>query len=473
MARPATPTPLLPTRPPARHASRRPTPAIKVETVALAATAANPLQNRGAATPAPLLANAPLRWPGLLALMLAMFAVAVGYGVALPALPFWLEGMITPADPSALSRHAGFVTGTYVFASFIFGPLWGRVADRRGRRGVLIVGALGFALTSALSALVDNLPMLYVSRFVAGLFASAIAPAAFALMSDWAPTRAHRAHRFALLNLANGAGLLIGPMIGGFALLAPARFFGASGDARLAPPLIVTAGLAFLAAGLVFLLTKEGRARVEHSTAINPEVNRTLIAPLLLISFATALAIGVFEVGLSLQAKLVLDLNAYQIGTMFAECSLVMILVQALVFSPFVKPKTTRYLIAPSLAALTLGLVALPSANSFVQMSLAIALIAASAGILLPIATFWISLAAGAAQGFQLGRQTSAANLGQAIGAAASGFFLGVAVATANAAFWLTAAVVAGGLWISIGLTRRLRAVGAEEARDSSSAGGD
>jgi predicted MFS family arabinose efflux permease len=45
----------------------------------------------------------------------------------------------------------------------------------------------------------------------------------------------------------------------------------------------------------------------------------------------------------------------------------------------------------------------------------------ASAGILSPIVTYWVSLGAGETQGADLGRVTAAASLGQAIGSAAGG----------------------------------------------------
>jgi hypothetical protein len=69
-----------------------------------------------------------------------------------------------------------------------------------------------------------------------------------------------------------------------------------------------------------------------------------------------------------------------------------MLIVQALVFSPLVKPESTRWLFTPSIVILGLGLAAVPLATTRILMAIAVAAVAASAGILSPIATYWIEI---------------------------------------------------------------------------------
>ena len=82
----------------------------------------------------------PLSWHALFALLLAMFAISVGYGIVLPILPFLIERLAGTADAATLSWHTGLITGTYILAIFLFAPLWGKVSDRWGRRPVLLHG---------------------------------------------------------------------------------------------------------------------------------------------------------------------------------------------------------------------------------------------------------------------------------------------------------------------------------------------
>lgn len=156
-----------------------------------------------------------------------------------------------------------------------------------------------------------------------------------------------------------------------------------------------------------------------------------------------------------MRGKQVLGMDAYQIGMMFTECSLVMFLVQALVFSPLIKPELTRRFITPGLALLAIGLVLVPLASNYITTAVAVALVASSAGVLSPIVTYWVSLGAGKTQGADLGQVTAAASLGGAVGSAAGGLLFNVAVLP-NAGFAAAALIVAAGLVGSIGLTRLL-----------------
>lgn len=82
----------------------------------------------------------PLGVRARLSLLLAVFAIAVGYGFLLPILPFTIERIAGIADVDVLSRHTSLLTGTYTLAIFLFAPSWGRAADRHGRRPVMFAG---------------------------------------------------------------------------------------------------------------------------------------------------------------------------------------------------------------------------------------------------------------------------------------------------------------------------------------------
>lgn len=399
----------------------------------------------------------PLRWPTLISLLLAIFVIAVGYGFLLPILPLMIERIAVGSELATLSSHTGLLTGSYTLALFLFAPLWGRIADRRGRRPVIMLGLIGFASTLALFALANSLPLLYLVRILNGLFASAITPAAYALIGDYAPTKEWRAHRFALLNIAGASGFLVGPMLGSFALLLVREISPGSGDELvLRIPFFTTAALAVVVALLVFgFVSDKAIPRGDQCAAAKMPGDRAVLARLLGISFVTAAAVGAFEVGLSLRGVQTLGMNMTQVGLMFTECSLVMLVAQAIVFSPLVSPDSTRWLLTPGLVILAAGLVIVPLATNSITMAIAVALVAASAGILSPIATYWTSLGAGELQGTALGRQTAAASLGQAIGSAAAGLLFG-ATFLPNAVFTLTAIAVLASLGASVGVPRLL-----------------
>ena len=176
---------------------------------------------------------------------------------------------------------------------------------------------------------------------------------------------------------------------------------------------------------------------------------------LLILAFIVSAGIGVFEVGLALRGKQELALTQYQIALMFTECSLVMFVVQAMVFSPWVRPETTRWLIAPALSVLAAGLFLVPRASDFALMLIVVGVVAASAGILSPILTYWVSSRAGNAQGAKLGKQTAASSLGAAAGSAAGGLLFDVPPLP-HASFLVATLVTVLGVLLSLGLPKQL-----------------
>ncbi len=81
--------------------------------------------------------------------------------------------------------------------------------------------------------------------------------------------------------------------------------------------------------------------------------------------------------------------------------------------------------------------------------------VAASAGMLSPILTYWIAAGAGHKSGAGLGKQISAASLGAAVGSAVGGLLYDVTWLP-NAAFSLTAGVALLAVWPSLRLPGQL-----------------
>ena len=393
----------------------------------------------------------------LIVLMLAVFTVSVGFGVVLPLLPGLIASLsAVGGSDRSIASHTGLLTSTYVLALFVFAPLWGRASDRHGRRIILVVGMIGFAGSILMSLFVSTLAGLYAERFVSGIFAAAVTPVAAATIGDLAASDEARGRRLTMVSIAGIAGFLVGPMLG---LLLVRLSSGPAGVATpaaiLATPLVATGLFAIPIAVAIFFTipgaTHKSANRMNVLTNTSPQ---KLVNRLLLLALIVSAAVGVFEVGLALRGARELGLDRSQIAIMFTECSLVMIIVQTLVFSPLVRPSSTRLLITPALAILAVGLFLVPFASNFTLMLVVIGAVSASAGILLPIITYWISAKAGNAQGAELGKQTSAASLGSAVGSAMGGFLFEIPVP--GSSFFAIAAVTIIGIGLSLGLSRSL-----------------
>jgi MFS family permease len=392
------------------------------------------------------------------AIVLAVFVVSIGYGVILPTLPYLIERLLGSGVQAAqVSRHTGLLTAVYTLFLFLFSPLWCRLSDRHGSHGVLMFGLVGFGLTSMIFVFVEGLAAVYAERALSGLFAAAVTPVAAAAIGKLTTTEQGRARRLTFVSMAGIAGFLIGPMLGvSITRLSEYLFASILPAGAIAAPLAVTAMLAFVAAFLVSLFVPRERSQYRPPQSVeHGDTAKWLVPTLLAISFIVSTGVGVFEVGLALRGKEQLSLTHTQIAVMFTECSIVMFLVQSIVFSPWFKPARTRWLITPALAVLAVGLFLVPHASDFSLMLVVIGAVAASAGVLSPVVTYWISAKAGSAQGWQLGKQTAASSLGATIGSAAGGLLFSPA-ALPGASFILATLMALLGFVVSLKLPRLL-----------------
>lgn len=406
-------------------------------------------------------AQRPANLPGVTlgALLLAVFTVFVGFGVMLPLLPYLIERLLgAGAEVAQVSRHTGLLTGVYTLALFLFAPMWGRLSDRYGVRCILLVGLLGFGITLLVFSFIQSLATVYAGRFLSGMFAAAVTPVATAAIGDFVMTEAERGRRLAFVSMAGIIGFLLGPMLGMFIARFATGGFSTAMPSSVAIPLTATALLAFLVAPVVAWAVPGGQNSHRPMKVADALAGRAagFMSRLFILSFIVSAGVGIFEVGLALFGKKELGVTPSQIALMFSVCSLVMFAMQAIIFfSPWIKPNATRWFISPALAVLAAGLLVVPWIADFSLMLVVIGAVAASAGILSPILTYWISAKAGNAQGWELGKQAAATSLGITLGSVAGGLIFDIA-ALPGASFVMAAGLAALGFLLSLRLPRML-----------------
>jgi EmrB/QacA subfamily drug resistance transporter len=114
----------------------------------------------------------------------------------------------------------------------------GSIGDRWGRRPVLLVGLLGFALSSALGGVFHSATALVAIRFVMGTFAALIYPTTLSIITNAYPDRKERAKAIGVWGAVTGLGVAVGPVSGGLLL---AHFWYGSVFLALVPVAIIAA----------------------------------------------------------------------------------------------------------------------------------------------------------------------------------------------------------------------------------------
>lgn len=213
------------------------------------------------------------------------------------------------------------------------------------------------------------------------------------------------------------------------------------------------ASCALAAAGAVALVSPSGRS--PSSSASHERQDKLGLwarTSLVLLAALVAAGLGLFEVGLTLQSR-ALAIPPSALGFMFAGCMVIMLLVQVLVFSPLARPTVTHWFIAPAILLLGVGLFLVQWAPGSSDLMLATAGVAAAGGFLVPALAYWLSYGSGRRAGTQLGLQSAALSVGQALGAVAAAGLISDSIAGAAWLVGLTigAAAVALGFNIYLG----------------------
>ena len=178
------------------------------------------------------------------------FMFFVYIGMLLPLVPLFIEGPLGAGE-----FGIGLTVAAFAVAAISVRPLIGRLADRHGRRRLIMVGATVAGLSGMLSGQVDVFWQLLLLRAMTGVGEAAVFVGAATLIADLSP-RDRRAEGASYFSVAVFGGIGIGPLFGEW-LLDDTRF-----------------ELAFLAAG-VFALGAAALASFAPARVPSPDPEPT------------------------------------------------------------------------------------------------------------------------------------------------------------------------------------------------------
>lgn len=136
----------------------------------------------------------------------------IGLGIIIPVIPKLIEELIHGSVNEA-AKYGGWLGFVYAFTQFIFAPVVGNLSDRYGRRPIILISLLGFAVDYVFLALAPTITLLFVGRIIAGITGASFTTAS-AYIADIS-TDKDRAKNFGMIGAAFGLGFIIGPLMGG------------------------------------------------------------------------------------------------------------------------------------------------------------------------------------------------------------------------------------------------------------------
>jgi DHA1 family multidrug resistance protein-like MFS transporter len=407
----------------------------------------------------------------LFILSFTMLVVMLGYSMAMPLLPFYIERF------GVGGTELGWLMSTYSLMQLICAPVWGVVSDRYGRKPILAIGILGYAITLFLFGLAKTFTMLFLARTLSGILSSATQPTAMAYIGE-STEQTDKSKGMGQLGAMVGLGVILGPLFGGLL----------STDS-LSLPFFVGSALAFIALLLVIFLLPEskpilsstderspyGKQAPTHQpdSATPPQKHprvldiylRIIFSPagvLLLLNFIMSFGMTNFQGMIGLYAVDKFAFNTKQVGAIWMVMGGVLILGQGFLVGPLTKRLGELNLIRIGLLGGAIGFAFVALANDYITTLMALGLFILSLALIGPALNSYISNFAGEHQGTAMGLNSASTSLGRVVGPLWGGYIYDIRI---EYPFFSGAATLLIGLLVSIfGLQRYPQASRIQEA---------
>lgn len=382
-------------------------------------------------------------------LAFTLVVVMLGYGMVIPIIPFYVEEM------GAGGTELGLLVASYALMRLIFGPMWGSLSDRIGRKPVLMVGVFGYAITMFFFGLATQLWMLFAARIISGLLSSATSPTTLAYIGD-STSEEDRGGGMGILGAAVGLGTILGPGLGGLL----------SGDS-LSRPFFLAAALSLVAVALIFLLLPEslppekrrsitlklsdfsfrggGTARLQAN-----ELRAVLTGPigvLLLLAFLVTCGVTTFYGIFGLYVLERFGYGPAEVGAMLMVMGLVAAVAQGALCGPLTRRQGELWVIRTALGVGAGSFLLIMLADGFPLLLVTTGFFFLVTALLMPALTALTSKWTTMEQGITMGLSNSAMSLGRIAGPLWGGIVFDL---NFRYPFWSGAIILLSGFVVSL-----------------------
>lgn len=350
----------------------------------------------------------------LIPIFVVVFVDLLGFSIILPLLPFYaLEYKLTP-------DLIGLIAAVYSVFQFMASPVLGALSDKYGRRPLLIYSQLGSMVGFLVLGWASAVWMLVASRVIDGISGGNITIAT-AYVADVSEPK-DRSSAMGIIGIAFGLGFMLGPFIGGEL----AALWGKSAPAFGAAALSATSMMLtifYLKEPQVHRSSKESKkgfaTLVDYFRTKNL---RTFLTIFLFFALPFALYVSMF----SLYAHIELDFNERDVGRFLAYVGFLGIIWQGAVIRPLVKKMGELFSVRFGMICLSVGLLLIVLAQSWLQLALVAFIFSFGSGITRVVISSLITQAAPPdKKGSVLGVSASLESLSRIIGPILGGWIIG------------------------------------------------
>lgn len=385
----------------------------------------------------------------ILLLMFNIFLAFVGIGLVIPIMPTYMNVL------GISGTVVGFLVAVFALTQFIVSPYAGSWADRYGRKKIIVIGMLLFAVSELIFGLASDALLLFLSRMLGGVAAAFIMPAVMAYVVD-ITTEQDRGMGMGWISAAISTGFIIGPAIGGFLAEFGIRvpFFAAAGAAAVA----MVASILILPESLDKEKLQAAKERVanqknrENQFVQLMKSYRTPYFIGLIIIFITSLGLAQYETILGLFVDHKFGYTPKDIAWMIMIGAVVGAVMQLTLFGPLINWIGEKKLSMYCLALIAVFMVATIFSGTYWMMVVSVSVVFLAVDFVRPAVSTYFSRVAGEDQGFVAGMNASYTSLGNIAGPSIAGILFDVHI---SSPFLIGSLIILVGWWFSVGWLRR------------------
>ena len=344
----------------------------------------------------------------LLILYAGIALAMVGYGIAMPLFPFYIEAF------GGSGIHLGLLVSSYGLMQLLFAPVWGSLTDTYGRKPFLLLGMAGLSLGMLLMGLAQQLWMLYAAQILAGALSCATYPAAMAMVSD-IYTDEQRSAAMGRVGAAAGLGVILGPGLGGIMAFH-----------SLAAPFFIASAFCMVTLLLMLLVLQESLEPAQRKPRSQVQVflpPKTLVGSLLgpmgfglLAAFSVNFGKSGFTSVFGLFSLEKFGYGPREVGLVLMLISLMYALAQGLLVAPLIKRLGEINLIRLVFPCVSLGFLLILLSGTTITLVLSISFFMLAMALLKPTVLSYLSRMTTDSQGAAMGMAESFMSLGRVAG---------------------------------------------------------
>lgn len=353
----------------------------------------------------------------LLILMFNLLLVFSGIGLVIPIMPKFMESL------GITGGIIGLLVAAFSLTQLLCSPLAGRLADSFGRKRMIVIGMMVFAVSEGIFGLANSAGLLFASRLLGGISAAMIMPAVMAYAAD-ITTPEERAVGMGYITAAITTGFIIGPGIGGYI----AEF-------GIRVPFYCAAGAGVIAAFISLFILRESLPSREIKSNTSPSAveRRGLLSQLryayrepyflsLIIVFVMSFGLANFETIFGLFVDQKFGFQPKDIAFIITFGSIAGAVVQVTAFSWILKRFGEQRVISVCLFFAGLFILLTLFVHQFWMIFAVTFIVFLAIDILRPAISTQMSMVAEDQQGYVAGLNSAFTSLGNIAGPIAAGF---------------------------------------------------